>query len=129
MTERLTRGLLAGLVLVYLLLAGAYSAVTPAATPEQHNPDENAHMLYVRAVAAGHLPVFTDVMHGYENHQPPLYYILAAPVYLAARGHGDVRRRGPSVPSPFCSALCSSSPSLFASAPPSPASRGWRLAR
>ena len=89
MTERLTRGLLAGLVLVYLLLAGAYSAVTPAATPEQHNPDENAHMLYVQAVAAGHLPVFTDVMHGYENHQPPLYYILAAPVYLAARGHGD----------------------------------------
>ena len=28
-------------------------------------------------------------MHGYENHQPPLYYILAAPAYLAARGHGD----------------------------------------
>ena len=89
MTERLTRGLLAGLVLVYLLLAGAYSAVTPAATPEQHNPDENAHMQYVQTLAAGRLPVFTDVMHGYENHQPPLYYALAAPVYLVAQGRGE----------------------------------------
>lgn len=89
MTERLTRGLLAGLVLVYFLLAGAYSGVTPAATPEQHNPDENAHMQYVQTVASGHLPVFTDAMHGYENHQPPLYYALSAPVYLAAHGRGE----------------------------------------
>ncbi len=89
MTERLTRGLLAGLVLVYLLLAGAYSALTPAATADQHNPDENAHMIYVQTVALGHLPVFTDAQHGYENHQPPLYYMLAAPVYLAAKGQGD----------------------------------------
>ena len=90
MTERLTHWLLAALVLVYLLLAGAYSAVTPAATPEQHNPDENAHMQYVQTLATGHLPVFTDVMHGYENHQPPLYYALAVPVYLAAHGHGEL---------------------------------------
>jgi hypothetical protein len=89
MTKRLTHGLLAGLVLVYLLLAGAYSAITPAATPEQHNPDENAHMQYVQTLASGHLPVFTDAMHGYENHQPPLYYALAAPVYLAAQGRGE----------------------------------------
>lgn len=89
MTERLTQWLLAGLVLVYLLLAGAYSVVTPAATPEQHNPDENAHMQYVQTLASGHLPVFTDVLHGYENHQPPLYYALAAPVYLAAYGRGE----------------------------------------
>ena len=90
MTERLTRGLLAGLVLVYLLLAGAYCAVTPAATPEQHNPDENAHMQYIQTLASGHLPIFTDVMHGYENHQPPLYYALATPIYLAAHGRGEV---------------------------------------
>lgn len=89
MTKCLTRGLLAGLILVYLLLAGAYSAITPAATAEQHNPDENAHMLYVQTLASGHLPVFTDVMHGYENHQPPLYYALAAPVYLAVQGRGE----------------------------------------
>ena len=89
MTERLTRQLLAGLLLVYLLLAGAYSVVTPAATPEQHNPDENAHMQYVQTLATGHMPVFTDVMHGYENHQPPLYYALVTPAYLAAHGRGD----------------------------------------
>ena len=41
-------------------------------------------MQYVQTLASGHLPVFTDVMHGYENHQPPLYYALAVPVYLAA---------------------------------------------
>ena len=89
MTERLTPWFLAALVLVYLLLAGAYSMVTPAGTPEQHNPDENAHMQYVQMLASGHQPVFTDVMHGYENHQPPLYYALAVPVYLAAYGRGE----------------------------------------
>lgn len=80
----------AALIFVYLLLAGAYCAITPAATAEQHNPDENAHMEYVATLASGHLPVFTDARHGYENHQPPLYYALAAPVYLAARSHGSV---------------------------------------
>ena len=89
MTERLTRGLLTGLVLAYLLLAVGYGMVTPAATPEQHNPDENAHMQYVQTLASGHLPVFTDAMHGYENHQPPLYYALAAPFYRAAKGQGE----------------------------------------
>ena len=89
MKEHLSRWLLAGLVLVYLLLAGAYGAITPAATADQHNPDENAHMIYVQTLASGHLPVFTDAQHGYENHQPPLYYALAAPVYLAAKGQGD----------------------------------------
>lgn len=81
--------LLGALIAVYFLLAGAYCAVTPAATAEQHNPDENAHMEYVKTLASGHLPVFTDVLHGYENHQPPLYYALAVPVYLAARGRGE----------------------------------------
>ena len=81
--------LLAALVVAYLAVAGAYCAVTPAATSEQHNPDETAHMEYVATVASGHLPVFTDAMHGYENHQPPLYYALAAPVYLAVHSHGE----------------------------------------
>jgi hypothetical protein len=84
-----TRGLLALLLLAYFLLAFGYSVVTPAATADQHNPDENAHVQYVATLASGHLPVFTDAAHGYENHQPPLYYALCAPVYLAARGHGD----------------------------------------
>ena len=77
------------LILIYLLLSLGYSALTPAATPDQHNPDENAHMEYVAKIAAGHLPVFTGAQHGYENHQPPLYYALCAPVYLAAHGRGE----------------------------------------
>ncbi len=81
--------LLSLLIFTYLLLAFGYSTVTPAATGDQHNPDENAHVQYVATLASGHLPVFTDIAHGYENHQPPLYYALCAPVYLAAHGHGD----------------------------------------
>jgi hypothetical protein len=86
--EKLPKILLSALIVLYLSLAAAYSIVTPAATPIQHNPDENAHLLYVQTLASGHLPVFTDVMHGYENHQPPLYYALCVPVYLAAHGLG-----------------------------------------
>ena len=77
------------LILVYFALAVGYSIVTPAATADQHNPDENAHMEYVAKMASGHLPVFTDPQHGYEFHQPPLYYALCVPVYLATRGHGE----------------------------------------
>jgi len=82
--------LLALLLLIYLLFAFGYSVVTPPPNAAgQHNPDEAAHMQYVATLASGHLPVFTDAAHGYENHQPPLYYALCAPVYLAAHGHGD----------------------------------------
>ncbi len=75
---------LALLVAVYVALACAYSAITPAGGADQHNPDENAHLLYVAAVASGHLPVFHAGQADYEAHQPPLYYILCAPVYQAA---------------------------------------------
>ncbi len=84
-----TRAALAALLLVFVLLTSAYNFVTPAATAEQHNPDEAAHLLYVQAVAAGHLPVFRAGANDYEAHQPPLYYALCAPVYLLARGHGE----------------------------------------
>ena len=83
------RVLLPFLIFVYFALAAGYSIVTPAATADQHNPDENAHMEYVAKMASGHLPVFTDPQHGYEFHQPPLYYALCVPVYLATRGQGE----------------------------------------
>ena len=86
--EKLPKIFMSALIVLYLLFAVAYNLITPAATPIQHNPDENAHLIYVQTVASGHLPVFTDVMHGYENHQPPLYYVLCVPVYLAAHGLG-----------------------------------------
>lgn len=77
------------LIFLHVALALAYNAVTPAATPAQHNPDENAHVEYVTTLASGHLPKFTDAQHGYESHQPPLYYAVCLPVYAAARGMGD----------------------------------------
>lgn len=73
---------------VFAILAWMYSAATPAATADQHNPDENAHMLYVSSVGAGHLPVFHAGDADYEAHQPPLYYVLCAPIYDAVRGSG-----------------------------------------
>lgn len=96
--------LLLGLILAaYLLLAGGYAAFTPA----WNNPDEPAHFNYVAHIArTGTLPVLQagdwdqDTLERlksaqfrgepdissirYEAWQPPLYYLLATPVFLAA---------------------------------------------
>ncbi|BDI31425.1 hypothetical protein CCAX7_34760 [Capsulimonas corticalis] len=85
----MTRGLWAmlfGVLALFVVLAVAYSQVTPAGVAEQHNADENAHIAYVQTLASGHLPVFKVGGADYEAHQPPLYYVLAAPAYLATRG-------------------------------------------
>ena len=79
---------LALICLVHLALATAFNLATPAATRDQHNPDENAHMLYIAQLASGHLPVFKDGSNAYESHQPPLYYALAVPVYELSKGAG-----------------------------------------
>ncbi|MGE3269296.1 MAG: hypothetical protein AB7P40_11140 [Chloroflexota bacterium] len=95
----------ARLLLIPILLAYGYIAVGYArGTPRWNNPDEPAHVNYVRQVATtGTLPVLTegdwdsevlsrlttawfpndDEPAGirYEGHQPPLYYLLAAPVH------------------------------------------------
>lgn len=46
-------------------------------------PDERQHMNYARSVASGNFPVFRpgspDLYETYQSHQPPLYYVLAAP--------------------------------------------------
>lgn len=76
------------LLALYLCFAGIHAAVVPIGqTGYQNAPDEAAHMAYVRSVAAFRLPThsqqtpYTDqaVGNGYEWHQPPLYYALAAP--------------------------------------------------
>lgn len=53
-----------------------------------HTPDEGAHISYVRYVAEyGRLPRFEGYTGvGYEAHQPPLYYTIAALVWKAAQG-------------------------------------------
>ena len=96
-TVRLLLGLI---VAAYVLLALGYAL----ATPRWNNPDEPAHYNYVRELAeAGQLPVLrpgdwdADLLERekaarfpddaaiepirYEGHQPPLYYLLAAPIY------------------------------------------------
>ncbi|MFN8470705.1 MAG: DUF2142 domain-containing protein [Anaerolineae bacterium] len=93
-----------GLILAaYLLLGAAYAVITP---PWQ-TPDEPAHYNYIRyIVETGSLPVLqpgdyqgalledlkahkwppdasVDALR-YEGHQPPLFYVVAAPVYALA---------------------------------------------
>jgi 4-amino-4-deoxy-L-arabinose transferase-like glycosyltransferase len=92
--------LLPAIVLVYLILATLYAAYTPA----WQAPDEPAHYNYVKYLAeqhrfpllkpgdypaayleeiksAGFPPEMSIAPIRYEFHQPPLYYILAVPVF------------------------------------------------
>lgn len=97
--------LLALLVVVYVGIGASYAALTPA----WQVPDEPAHYNYVRSLAEGRgLPVLESGDYDqaylgrlvskrfppelsiepleYEDHQPPLYYVLATPVYLLFDG-------------------------------------------
>ena len=90
---------------IYLALAVLFAVATPA----WQNPDEPAHYNYVAHIAAGEgLPVlqvgdydqdylerlkekkFPDELSvapvRYEFHQPPLYYLLATPVFWLSDG-------------------------------------------
>ena len=110
--EREGRGLrvstiawLSGILAVYFLLAALFAV----STPPWQAPDEPAHFNYIAYVAEkGEFPVlhFGDYPHDYleqiksakfppdmpihpiryEFHQPPLYYVLAAPVYSLSGG-------------------------------------------
>ena len=94
------------ILLVYLLLATLFAVTTPA----WQNPDEPAHYNYIAFIATeGRLPVLQMGDYDeaylqrlkdekfpaelsiapvrYEFHQPPLYYILAAPVYWLSGGN------------------------------------------
>lgn len=104
---------LAALVALFLLLAALYAWLTPA----WQNPDEPAHYNYIRQLAEnGSLPVLqpgdydqqylADIVARnfppqlsidalrYEGHQPPLYYLLLAPVYRASAGSPLALRLG-----------------------------------
>ena len=100
-----TKLALAFVVLVYLCVGALYAIKTP----DWQVPDEPAHYNYVRQLAAGRgLPVLEsgDYDQGYldrlrserfppelpvetveyEDHQPPLYYLLSAPLYRVFGG-------------------------------------------
>ena len=68
-----------------LLVFLALGAALIARVPLDKSPDESAHWQYIEYIAANHaLPIFDGKTMfppnpGYEFHQPPLYYALAAP--------------------------------------------------
>ncbi len=99
------RVLLVAIVAAYTTIGVLYATLTPT----WQVPDEPAHYNYVRALAEGR--GFPVLEHGdydqaylerlkserfppelpielveYEDHQPPLYYLLATPVYLLFGG-------------------------------------------
>ncbi|NWF68514.1 MAG: glycosyltransferase family 39 protein [Chloroflexi bacterium] len=98
---------LAMIVLAYMLIGAAFALATPA----WQAPDEPAHYNYVAQVATrGCCPLiapgdwdadYLDALKSarfapellqnlaaiqYEDHQPPLYYLLAAPLYTLSGG-------------------------------------------
>ena len=107
MTRRAEGAVLAVILVAYLALAGLYAV----RTPDWQAPDEPAHYNYVRQIAdEGRLPVIApgdwqqdyqealkasgfdpalldrlDTIQ-YEDHQPPLYYLLQTPVYALSGG-------------------------------------------
>jgi 4-amino-4-deoxy-L-arabinose transferase-like glycosyltransferase len=95
---------------VYALLAMAYISVTPYRTagrllsrmtdvvqPDIGAPDERQHTNYVRhIVREKSFPVFDpkspDLYETYQSHQPPLYYLIAAPFSALAGENDDVEK-------------------------------------
>ena len=92
------------ILLVYVVISSLYALLTP----HWQVPDEPAHYNYIRQLAAGRLPIIEPgdydqtyqemlVSEGfppqyslsgiqYEDHQPPLYYLLATPIFLLFDG-------------------------------------------
>jgi len=93
------------IVVTYLLIGALYAVLTPA----WQTPDEPAHYNVIRQIAqTGNLPTlqigdynqdYLGQMVGqkfppelsvesvqYQDYQPPLYYVLATPVYLLSGG-------------------------------------------
>lgn len=103
--SRAHQALLALIVVTYLVIATLYAAFTP----RWQAPDEPAHFNYVHALAASGTfpilqpgdydaayqaqvvgsrfdPTYSIAPFRYEFHQPPLYYVLALPVYNLTQG-------------------------------------------
>lgn len=95
------------IIVIYIFLATLYAVNIP----KWQAPDEPAHFNYIRHIGeTGTLPILQSGDYDqqylenikaakfppslsidairYESYQPPLYYLAATPVYLAARGAG-----------------------------------------
>ena len=75
---------------VIIVLHLALSMVYINRVPFGQFPDERPHAEYTSALAlTGSLPVLSTSSRGnYEYHQPPLYYYLGIPFFLAGRAMG-----------------------------------------
>ena len=84
-------------LLALLLLSLAISVWFALHVPFGANPDETSHRDYIRLLIKNRgfvrfVPVPTDTVFAdgvptpWETHQPPLYYLLCVPVYLATQG-------------------------------------------
>jgi len=100
-----------GLILISFLFVGALFALL---TPDWQAPDEPAHYNYIGQLAEGNLPIiepgdydqeyqnmvissgfdsqFSIDPFRYEDYQPPLYYLLLTPVFLAFEGRLEALR-------------------------------------
>lgn len=92
-------------VILYITLTGLLIWRVPLGTA----PDESAHWDYIAYVAENHsLPVFKITKapdYGYEFHQPPLYYVLNAPLWKAFQG-SDAARYATRIFSLICGVFC-----------------------
>jgi 4-amino-4-deoxy-L-arabinose transferase-like glycosyltransferase len=89
MSRRVELSIVATFILAYCVLAGLFSL-----GPVFEGPDEYEHFTYARAIAnTGSLPnpaiiqEFDNSVFG-EFHQPPLYYLLAAPIIAISGDEG-----------------------------------------
>lgn len=99
--------ILSVIIILYVLMAALYAINTP----KWQAPDEPAHFNYIRTIAeTGSLPVLQrgdydqDYLEKikaakfppslsidsvrYESYQPPLYYLIATPIYMLTRAFG-----------------------------------------
>jgi hypothetical protein len=92
-TRRANAMLVVAVIAIYLVLASAYNRLIPfksgpEAASEIHslalatNPDEAAHVANAEIYKSGRIPRFRSGDPDFEAHQPPLYYVLIAPLLL-----------------------------------------------
>ncbi len=106
-SKRTTRSALVLIIAAYIILSALYAI----GTPRWQAPDEPAHFNYIAHLAnersfpvlqqgdyphqyleeikaARFPPTMPITSLRYESHQPPLYYVLATPIYLATSSLG-----------------------------------------
>lgn len=79
------------IVAAYFVLGSLYLR----ATPHGRTPDEREHVRTIEQIALeGCCPILElrETWTDYEDHQPPLYYLLLAPIYRATDGNLDALR-------------------------------------